>query len=74
MISVCKSVMNICCMVKFVQVWSIASSDDGRWLASGGADSLICLWKVFLIPSHVIMPPPCSSWQHIHLHMYLCRM
>ena len=28
------------------QVWSIASSEDGNWLASGGADSLICLWKV----------------------------
>jgi hypothetical protein len=27
------------------KVWSIASSEDGNWLASGGADSLICLWK-----------------------------
>ena len=30
----------------YAQVWSIASCEDGNWLASGGADSLMCLWKV----------------------------
>ena len=31
------------------QVWSLASSDDSSWLASGGADSLLCFWKVQLL-------------------------
>ena len=34
-------------------MWSIASCEDGSWLASGGADSLICLWKVMLAREHV---------------------
>ena len=28
------------------KIWSLASSADGEVLVSGGADSVVCLWKV----------------------------
>lgn len=28
------------------KIWSLATSSDGEVLVSGGADSVICLWRV----------------------------
>ncbi len=28
------------------KIWSLASSADGEVLVSGGADSMVCFWKV----------------------------
>lgn len=33
------------------KIWSLTSSSDGETLISGGADSLVCQWKVGTLPN-----------------------
>ena len=42
----CSSLFHVCVRV---QVWCLACVGDGREIVSGGADSMLCYWKVSVV-------------------------